>query len=101
MTKIIVSVISDLVTDQRVHKVSQTLHDMGFDVLLVGTKKQIVYRLNHDIILPKGLQFFFKKDFYFMQSGIFVYSFICFLKKHHCCLPMIWTHCRLTILPQS
>lgn len=36
--RLIISVTSDLVTDQRVHKVAQTLHEDGFDVLLIGRK---------------------------------------------------------------
>lgn len=36
--RIVVAVISDLVTDQRVHKVCQTLHESGRDVLLIGAR---------------------------------------------------------------
>ncbi len=34
---IVVTVISDLVTDYRVHKICQTLHENGYRVLLTGS----------------------------------------------------------------
>ena len=36
--KIIISVTSDLSTDHRVQKTTQTLYEAGFDVLLIGRK---------------------------------------------------------------
>jgi len=38
--RILVTVISDLVTDYRVHKVCQTLHEAGYRVLLTGTARK-------------------------------------------------------------
>jgi glycosyltransferase involved in cell wall biosynthesis len=37
---IVVTVISDLVTDYRVHKVCQTLHEQGWRVLLTGSRRR-------------------------------------------------------------
>ena len=44
--RIIVSVTNDLSYDQRVDKVCQSLHDAGYDVLLVGRKLQDSLPLN-------------------------------------------------------
>jgi glycosyltransferase involved in cell wall biosynthesis len=44
--KIIVSVISDIVTDQRVQKECNTFHKMGYDVLLIGRKSKNAFFLN-------------------------------------------------------
>lgn len=81
MTKIIVSVISDLVTDQRVHKVSQTLHDMGFDVLLVGTKKTNSLPLQPRSYLTKRITVFFQKGFlFYAEWNIRLFFFLLFKK---------------------
>ena len=64
--KIIVSVTSDLVSDSRVHKICNTLQNMGFEVLLVGRKlpkslsvesRQYAVR-RFDLPIIKGPQFY-------------------------------------------
>lgn len=50
--RIIISVTSDLSTDQRVQKTTQTLHEAGFKVLLVGrkTRKSLPFKANYPFL---------------------------------------------------
>ncbi len=69
--KIIVSVTSDLVSDNRVHKVCNSLHNMGFDVLLVGrelpkspTIENRAYKVKRfSLLFHKGPQFYAAYNF--------------------------------------
>jgi glycosyltransferase involved in cell wall biosynthesis len=69
--KIIVSVTSDLVSDNRVHKVCNTLQKMGFEVLLIGRKlpkslpvENRVYAVKRiGLLFHKGPQFYAAYNF--------------------------------------
>ena len=59
--KIIVSVTSDLVSDNRVHKVCTTLHHMGFMVLLIGRKLPASLPVDNRKYSTKRLKLLFHK----------------------------------------
>ena len=61
MKKVIVSVINDLASDQRVHKVCTTLTNMGFEVLLVGRKLPNSPKLEERIYKTKRMRLLFTK----------------------------------------
>lgn len=79
--KIIVSVTSDLVSDNRVHKVCTTLYNMGFHVLLVGRKlpkslpvQTRLYKVKRfNLVFRKGPQFY-------AEYNIRLYLFLLFSK---------------------
>lgn len=82
MATVIVSVISDLVTDQRVHRSSQTLHDMGFTVLLIGTKKNNSLPLTARSYKTKRFNMLFQKGFlFYAEWNIRLFFFLLFNKS--------------------
>jgi glycosyltransferase involved in cell wall biosynthesis len=62
--RVIISVSNNLKTDQRVNKVASTLHNNGFEVLLVGLKSKSHHTAKPSLA-TKRLPSFFKKGFLF------------------------------------
>ncbi len=80
--KIIVSVTSDLVSDNRVHKYCSTLHNMGFQVLLVGRKLNNSQPLQPRAYETKRFNLFFNKGpFFYAEFNYRLYLFLLFSKS--------------------
>jgi glycosyltransferase involved in cell wall biosynthesis len=77
--KIIVSVTTDLVTDQRVHKVCNSLCKEGYDVVLVGRKKKDSLPLNKRNYKTFRFNLFFEKGFlFYMSYNVRLFFFLMF-----------------------
>lgn len=79
--KVIVSVSSDLVTDNRVHRTCSVLHDLGMDVLLIGRKKNNSPILNERNYRTKRLRLLFEKGPLFYAELNFRLFFILLFQK--------------------
>ena len=80
MKRIIISVTSDLYTDQRVHKTAITLQEMGFDVLLVGRKLPTSLSIKRSY-KTKRMRLIFKTEVWFyMEYNIRLFFFLLFTK---------------------
>jgi glycosyltransferase involved in cell wall biosynthesis len=61
MKRVLISVINDLVTDQRVHRTSSLLHEEGYEVLLIGRKLKNSLELEKRPYECKRMKLLFEK----------------------------------------
>lgn len=76
--KIIVLVSNDLALDQRVKKISGTLHEMGFDILLLGRKVQTSVAFDRPYPYKRLNLFFTKGALFYAMLNIRFFFFLLF-----------------------
>jgi glycosyltransferase involved in cell wall biosynthesis len=79
--RIVIAVISDLVTDQRVHKVSLSLHENGYDVLLLGAKRKQSKNLLPRSYQAKRMRMLFQKGpLFYAEWNLRLFFILLFLR---------------------
>lgn len=80
--KVIVSVTNDISTDQRVHKVCQSLEAMGFEVLLWGRRLANSQALNRKYATRRMKLLFNSGSFFYLEYNIRLFFILLFSKSH-------------------
>ncbi len=71
MAKIIFSVTNDIVTDQRVYKISHTLEGAGNEVMIVGREHPDSPKINKDSVFSKRFKLLFQKGpLFYMEYNL-------------------------------
>lgn len=81
MKKVIVSVSNDLVADRRVDKVCTTLHEAGYDVLLLGCYKKGRPEVARPYATHRFGLFFIKKIYFYAEFNIRLFFQLLFRRK--------------------
>ncbi len=81
LQRIIVSVTNDLVSDQRVKKVCDTLLDLNFDILLIGRKLPNSLAIERDYKTIRMSLFFNKGFMFYAEYNIRLFLKLLFLKS--------------------
>lgn len=82
MKTIVVSVTNDLVTDQRVYKVCNSLQTMGFNIHLVGRLLKNSLPIERPYKVTRMSLFFTKGPFFYAEYNLRLFILLFFAKKH-------------------
>jgi glycosyltransferase involved in cell wall biosynthesis len=78
MKRVFISVTSDLVTDQRVHRAAITLHKKGLDVTVIGRKKEDSAEVVREYKTVRFKLFFEKGAFFYATFNLRLFFFLLF-----------------------
>lgn len=81
MKRIVISVTNDLVTDQRVAKVCDSLQEFGFDILLIGRKLSNSFPVNKSYKIHRIKLLFNKGFLFYAEYNLRLFFKLLFTKK--------------------